>query len=55
LGRILEIIKCTAKDGHEFKIDDKTEMLSLDLEKLDNRTVRELQNYIKLQKNSMGH
>lgn len=31
------------------------EVVSLDLEKMDNRLVRELQNYVRLQRNSVVH
>lgn len=34
---------------------DREEIMSIDFDKLDHRTVRELQNYVRLQKNTIVH
>lgn len=63
LGRIVDIVKLFSKDKDAEREDrgdadggrDREEIMSIDFDKLDHRTVRELQNYVRLQKNTIVH
>ena len=63
LGRIVDIVKLFSKDKDVEREDrgdadggrDTGEIMSIDFDKLDHRTVRELQNYVRLQKNTIVH
>lgn len=66
LGRIVDIVKLFSKDKDVEREDrgdrgdadggrDREEIMSIDFDKLDHRTVRELQNYVRLQKNTIVH